>query len=208
MTTLHSGGNSVRSSCIGVALAMVMACQGRAVLAQAADPALWGVGLGIFDVRQDDGFQAANLNLEWRGESFFWRVRPLGGLGLNSDGAVYGYAGISIDLNITDQIVISPSFAPTIYLEGDSKDLGSWLEFRSGIDLAYRFEDKSRVSVGLYHLSNASTGHDNPGTEILSVYYLRPLPYPFGQERLPPSTSKEGLPAGSPSIVEFGPSGP
>ena len=150
--------------------------------AQTSDPALWGFAVGIFDLFQDEGFRTPAFNVEWRGKSFYWTLKPLVGVGVNTDGAVYGYGGIALDLNLTDNIVVTPSFAPTIYLEGDSKDLGSWFEFRSGIELGYRFQDRSRIGLALHHLSHAGIGGDeNPGTEILSLYYLLPLPYPFGQ---------------------------
>ena len=149
--------------------------------AQGADPALWSFGAGWFDLFQDEGYQTLNLNIEWRGDAFYWKIRPMVGAGVNFDGAVYGYGGIAIDLKLTDNIVLTPSFAPAVYLEGDSKDLGSWFEFRSGVELAYQFSDQSRIGLALHHFSNAGIGDSNPGTEILSVNYSMPLPYIFGQ---------------------------
>jgi lipid A 3-O-deacylase len=49
------------------------------------------------------------------------------------------------------------------------------IEFRSGFELAYRFDDHSRLGVAVHHLSNASIGADNPGTETALIYYSIPL---------------------------------
>ncbi|MEM6702343.1 MAG: acyloxyacyl hydrolase [Acidobacteriota bacterium] len=41
------------------------------------------------------------------------------------------------------------------------------MEFRSGIDVRYRFEKKGALALGFYHLSNASISSTNPGTNSL-----------------------------------------
>lgn len=150
--------------------------------AQPDDPAVFAFGVGIFDVLQDDGNRAVNFNLEYRGERFAWAVKPLVGIGVTTDVAAYFYAGIALDFLIGDHFAITPSFAPSIYLAGDDgKDLGFPIEFRSGIEVSWRFDDSSRLGVAIHHLSNASLGDENPGTETLNVYYATPLPYFLGQ---------------------------
>ena len=172
----------MRSTLLAAGLAaLTIGSASTVARAQSTDPALWSFGAGWFDLFQDEGHQTLNLNVEWRGEACDWKIRPIVGAAVNFDGAVYGYGGIAIDLKLTDNLVLTPSFAPTIYLEGDSKDLGSWFEFRSGVELAYEFTDKSRLGIALHHLSNAGIGDSNPGTEILSVNYSLPLPFIFGQ---------------------------
>jgi hypothetical protein len=61
------------------------------------------------------------------------------------------------------------------YHEGNGKDLGGTLEFRSGLELAYRFDDRSRLGLEISHRSNASIYEDNPGEETLMVFYHLPL---------------------------------
>lgn len=174
----------LRSTLLAAAIAASLLGPAAPAAAQTAvptsDPALFAFGLGIFDVLQDDGYTSVNANLEWRGEAFWWKLRPLIGIGANTDGAVYGYAGLALDLHLTDRLVLTPSFAPSLYFEGDSKDLGHVVEFRSGIELSYRFDDASRLGIALHHLSNASLDDDNPGTETLNLYYMTPLQYFLG----------------------------
>ena len=49
------------------------------------------------------------------------------------------------------------------------------LEFRSQIELATRFDDRSRLGLAFSHISNASVGERNPGTEILTLTYMVPV---------------------------------
>ncbi|MDP6622047.1 MAG: acyloxyacyl hydrolase, partial [Alphaproteobacteria bacterium] len=61
------------------------------------------------------------------------------------------------------------------YHRGQGKDLGHWIEFRSQLELAYRFDDRSRLGVSLSHISNASLDDNNPGTESLMLNYAVPF---------------------------------
>ena len=54
------------------------------------------------------------------------------------------------------------------------------VQFRSNVEGAYRFDNRARAGVAFYHLSNASLGNDNPGTEVLSVFYAHPIKSIFG----------------------------
>ena len=62
------------------------------------------------------------------------------------------------------------------YFEGNGKDLGHVFEIRSALEVAYRFDDRSRLGVMFYHISNAGLGDDkNPGAEALTLSYSFPL---------------------------------
>ena len=88
-----------------------------------------------------------------------------------------GYAGINWDLPI-DAIrpfIITPGVKVGGYSQGDSKDLGYGIEFHDSIEVTYRFNDGQRVGAVLSHMSNASLGNKNPGTEIIQAVYSFPL---------------------------------
>ena len=89
----------------------------------------------------------------------------------NAWGSTYLYGGINFDLLFWDHLLIAPGFAAGWYNQGSGKDLGYPVEFRSGIELSYQFDDWRRLGIHFYHLSNASIGHRNPGEESLDVYY-------------------------------------
>ena len=70
---------------------------------------------------------------------------------------------------------LHPALPLVITRRGDGRDLGHELEFRSSIELSYRFDDRTRLGLSFYHLSNANIGDFNPGTEVLSIVYSIPL---------------------------------
>ena len=89
----------------------------------------------------------------------------------NTDGGVFGYAGLYADFRLGDHILILPSAGAGGYSEGDSKDLGGVFEFHLGATLAYIFEDDSSLGV----ISNARINESNPGVNSLLLSYSLPL---------------------------------
>ncbi len=104
----------------------------------------------------------------------FLFFRPLFGFMATVNGSFYVYGGINFDL-VYGPLVIAPGFAAGWYGQGSGKDLGYPLEFRSGVELAWRFLDESRLGVHFYHLSNASLGKRNPGEESFVLFYDIPI---------------------------------
>ncbi len=137
-------------------------------------PAVISGGVGWYDFNlQDD--QAVDFRLEYRhGEDFLF-LKPWGGVEVTSDGSVWGGIGVLLDITFFDSVVLTGSFAPGLWAEGDGKDLGHVVEFRSQVELGYQFDNKSRLSVAFSHISNANLDDENPGTEVLNLYYHLPL---------------------------------
>ena len=106
------------------------------------------------------------IGAEVRPAPFWKELRPIAVVAELEDGAEYIYAGVRYDLSLTERWILSPSFAPGIYL-GETFDLGGPLEFRSGVDLAYRFHDHWKGAAGIYHLSNGGIYSRNGGSEVL-----------------------------------------
>ena len=138
------------------------------------DPAFVTVGVGYFDAIEAEE-EAIDFRLEYRHNEKLWIFKPWAGVEGTSDGAIYGLAGVLVDLYFGKRIVVTPSFGAGLYHDGDGKDLGGLIEFRSQLEVAYRFNDRSRLGVAIGHISNAGLGDDNPGTEIVTVYYSAPL---------------------------------
>ena len=131
------------------------------------------VGGGSFDTLHDH--TSPQLQLEYRSTLSIAKARPFIGALTTSPTNYYFYAGIGWDLHFSSKIVLTPSFAPGYYIQGSGKDLGHPIEFRSAIELAYKFENKARLGLQFYHLSNASLGEKNPGEESLVLTYGFPL---------------------------------
>ena len=80
------------------------------------------------------GIQHQNSNL-FR-NTFLGEVSPITGAMLTADNAVYLYSGIEANYSI-GLLKITPSFAPGYYNQGDGKDLGHGLEFKSEVQLSF-----------------------------------------------------------------------
>lgn len=134
-----------------------------------------GMGIGYYDLFDDK--DAASFEINYQYEDIYYGLRPMLGLLGTSDSALYGFAGFKWDLPIgTYPFIISPSFAVGGYHNGNGKDLGHGIEFRSGIELAYEFsKEGDRIGLHFSHISNASLGNSNPGTEILQLNYSLPI---------------------------------
>ena len=142
--------------------------------AQADDPDFISGGIGYFDWNRQKS-PAAEFRAEYRSDYTLWVFKPFGGIMATSEGAFYAYAGLGIDVFLGNRFVITPSIAPGFYAEGGGLDLGYPLEFRSQLEIAYRFDDRSRLGVAISHMSNASIVDENPGTESAILYYSVPL---------------------------------
>jgi len=143
------------------------------------DPRLLSLGVGVFNIVRNR--KAVNFQLEYRSDFALYRnqmifIRPLLGVMATSRGSGYFYGGIAFDFFFTKHLVFTPSFAPGIYIKGRGMELGFPLEYRSSVELSWRFKNKSRFGGMFYHISNASLGFRNPGTECLVFFYAFPLP--------------------------------
>jgi len=66
-------------------------------------------------------------------------------------------------LNKIGKINFTPSFTPGFYHEGDGKDLGHLIEFKSELQFSLDLSTNSELGFSYNHISNASLGSKNPG---------------------------------------------
>jgi len=144
------------------------------------DPDFLTLGAGWYDFnKQDDS--AGEFRLEYRSDEEFYYLKPFAAVAGTSSGSFFVGVGVLMDVYFGRRWVLTPSFAPHYYSQGGSdKDLGHELEFRSQIEFAYRFDDRSRLGLSVSHYSNASIGDKNPGTETLMLNYSVPVDKLFG----------------------------
>ena len=142
---------------------------GLSLAAERNDKNLFTFGAGLWDWNNN---QTAGLfNVEYRHGTRYGPFKPMTGGLITTDNGFHIYAGIRMDLYLTNKIVVTPSFAPGLYERGDGKDLGHVIEFRSGLDLVYRRKNGARIGAEFHHLSNASLDENNPGTETFLFTY-------------------------------------
>ena len=132
---------------------------------------------GNFDFSDDKqaaslfGFQHQNENLERN--TFLGNASPITGGFITENSAAYVYTGVEWNYAIGNKIKFTPSFAPGIYHEGDGKDLGHALEFKTEMQLSYTLSDSANLGMSYNHISNASLGDKNPGANSYMFNLLK-----------------------------------
>tara|TARA_Y100001954_G_scaffold233642_1_gene287386 strand:+ start:696 stop:1202 length:507 start_codon:yes stop_codon:yes gene_type:complete len=131
---------------------------------------------GNFDFSDDKqkaalvGFQHQDENLNRN--TFLGNISPITGGFITNNSAAYIYTGIEWNVDLGGMI-FTPSFAPGLYHEGNGKDLGHVLEFKSEVQLSYKTSEKSSLGVSYNHVSNASLGDKNPGANSYMFNFLK-----------------------------------
>tara|TARA_B100001093_G_scaffold418749_1_gene410091 strand:- start:189 stop:695 length:507 start_codon:yes stop_codon:yes gene_type:complete len=132
--------------------------------------------IGNFDFSDDKqkaillGFQHQNENLNR--VTFLGNVSPITGGFITENSAAYIYTGFEWNIDMGG-LNFTPSFAPGFYHEGDGKDLGHILEFKSEVQLSYAASDKTSFGVSYNHVSNASLGDKNPGANSYMFNFIK-----------------------------------
>ena len=131
---------------------------------------------GNFDFSDDKqsailvGFQHQNENLNR--DTFLGNVSPITGGFVTENSAAYIYTGIEWNVEM-GSLTFTPSFAPGLYHEGDGKDLGHILEFKSEVQLTYAVSGNTNIGFSYNHVSNASLGDKNPGANSYMFNFLK-----------------------------------
>jgi lipid A 3-O-deacylase len=153
---------------------MVLALAAAAPPAQADDRDLLTIGAGAYNALHNG--KEAELRAEYRfGYRFLYIIRPIMGALVTNKSSFYGYGGFRLDAAIGRHFVITPELAAGYWPHGGGKNLGGNIEFKSGGEFAYRFDDGSRLGVLFDHISNAGIYKRNPGVESAMLMYSIPL---------------------------------
>ena len=131
---------------------------------------------GMFDF-SDDGKRASLFGIQHQNEnltrkSFLGTLSPVTGFMITADNATYAYTGIQAQYKI-GKLNIIPSFTPGLYGEGEGKDLGHIVEFKSEVQLSLDIFSNSELGFSYNHISNASLGDKNPGANSYMFNFLK-----------------------------------
>ncbi len=118
--------------------------------------------------------EAVETGVEHRfGVDWCLGLGPHVGAFVTPDESFYVYAGVDRRVDLGRYWFIDMSASAGFYEEGDGKDLGGKLEFRSGIAVGRRLPSGSRLSFGFFHLSNSSFYRRNPGVNSLLLRWSK-----------------------------------
>ena len=136
----------------------------------------FNVYTGMFDF-SDDGKRAALIGFQHQNEdlnrdTFLGNLSPITGMMFTADNAGYVYTGVQANYKV-GALAITPSFAPGYYNQGDGKDLGHALEFKSEVQLSLSLPKDSQFGFSYNHLSNASLGDKNPGANSYMFNFIK-----------------------------------
>ncbi|WP_432470285.1 acyloxyacyl hydrolase [Amphritea sp. HPY] len=151
-------------------LTLVAFCLTTSSLALAEQSSAIAISVGEFDAFDD---AVSEVGIEYRAaplESMYDLI-PAVGLAANSDDAYWLYGGVRYDFQFSGSWVLTPHIAVALYEDNGAKKMGSTFQFRSGLEVAYKFSESSRLGVGVNHLSNGSFADENPGADSLVISY-------------------------------------
>ena len=132
---------------------------------------------GNFDFSDDKqkailfGFQHQNETLQRK--TFLGNASPITGGFITENSAAYIYTGVEWNHDLGNKMTFTPSFAPGLYSEGDGKDLGHILEFKTEIQASYAISKVSSFGISYNHISNASIGDKNPGANSYMFNFIK-----------------------------------
>ena len=136
----------------------------------------WSFYTGMFDF-SDEGkkanlFGIQHINTNSNRDSFLGILQPVTGLMFTADNAVYIYTGFQIQ-NDNGPVKFTPSFTPGLYSEGDGKDLGHVIEFKTELQISFEISSNSELGFSYNHISNSSLGDKNPGANSYMFNFIK-----------------------------------
>ena len=127
---------------------------------------------GSYDYDDDNTSNLIGLNYHLTQNDFnilnIMDINPVVGLFVTAKSASMLYSGFETNLG-DDDIFLNLSSSAGLYSNGDGKDLGNTLQFKSEINLFYSLSKTTRIGLGSHHISNAGISSVNPG---VNNYYL------------------------------------
>jgi len=133
---------------------------------------------GQFDIKDEVGDDETSLiGLEHKNpnlfrNTFLGKLSPVTGAFVTGKGASYFYTGVEAQYNL-GPVKILPSFTPGYYNQGDGKNLGDPLEFKSEIKLGFDIFKDSKIGYSYSHISNNNWGSTNPGSDNQSITFSK-----------------------------------
>ena len=140
------------------------------------DPHQYNFFTGMFDI-SDEGKKSTLVGIQHQNENlykdtFLGTLSPVTGFLVTGDTATYLYTGVQAEYNL-GKINLTPSFTPGLYGEGDGKDLGHLVEFKSEVQLSFDLFKNSELGFSYNHISNASLGEKNPGANSYMFNFMK-----------------------------------
>mgnify|MGYP000642761801 CR=1 FL=1 len=110
--------------------------------------------------------------LEYRFPKFSqWGLVPAIGYLNSNAGAEYSYFDMKYTFSLSEHWGLLISTGLGFFKDGKLLDLGHTIEFKSGFELFYEFDNHHRIGISGHHYSNSRLSNTNPGTESVTAGY-------------------------------------
>jgi len=133
---------------------------------------------GTFDTIDKEGDDEATLygfehnNPVLFRDTFVGKFSPITGGFITDKDSIYLYTGVQAEYEMGFLNII-PSFTPGYYEEGDGKDLGMALEFKSELKFSFDIFKDSKIGYSYSHISNNEWGDKNPGVDNQTISFSK-----------------------------------
>ena len=131
---------------------------------------------GTFDF-SDEGKATSLIGIQHQNEelnrdTFIGNLSPVTGAMFMQNNSSYVYTGVQAQYKV-GKLNFNPSFTPGLYGQGNGKDLGSVVEFKTELQLTVDMFENSEFGLKYNHISNASFGDKNPGANSYMLNFLK-----------------------------------
>lgn len=161
-------------------LPLVFVLLPAAAAARSLESSALALSAGAFNVSKSE--KQVEAGIELRTPLPLWGLAVAAGLYATPDRSVWIFGGLRRDFSLGRGWLVTPAFGISLYSQGEGKDLGGPVEFRSALELAYEWANRTRLALAFYHLSNAGLYDHNPGSNSLILTYSFPLKRPSPDE--------------------------
>jgi hypothetical protein len=147
---------------------------GTRVVVVQPDTSFFGLSVGMYNPFSHR--KGAALNLEWQpGVRIVGVIQPLFGGMVTTRGGVMGYGGLGVPIKLSEHFMFMPSLGAGAYNEGSGEDLHRTFVYRGAAELAYVFDDQSRLGLNLQLISNGRSFHPHDRSEVIGLVYTMPF---------------------------------
>lgn len=128
--------------------------------------------VGIFDDLEEPAIASAELRFDGITDQ---QLVPAVGISAAQNGAYFVYADLHYEMRFGEHWMLTPSFGVGRFGGSDEIDLGNLVEFRSGLEISWQFDNGYSLGLALHHFSNGGISERNPGIEELALTLHVPL---------------------------------
>ncbi|MGB6002742.1 MAG: acyloxyacyl hydrolase [Thermoanaerobaculia bacterium] len=128
---------------------------------------------GVFRFNKPD--KQVEVGAELRLPTQTWKLVVATGLFYAAEGSFYGFGGLRRDFSLGGRWQVTPGFGVGLYEQGNGKNLGGLVQFRTMLEISHRWPKGKRLGAAFYHLSNGGIYDHNPGSNSVIVTYSFPV---------------------------------